>query len=88
MREGACASILFPFLFSESFAWWAGAPLGLRLAPYWDSPANKLDERLAFRDSLPPRKPPRQASEFAITVLYHRDFLVDVECLGRTMWCA
>ena len=26
MREGACASILFPFLFSESFAWWAGAP--------------------------------------------------------------
>lgn len=88
MREGACASILLPFLFSESFAWWAGAPLGLRLAPYWDAPANKSDERLAFRDSLPPRKPPRQASEFEITVLYHRDFLVDVERLGRTMWCA
>ena len=88
MRKGACASVLFPFLFMDSFAWWAGAPLGLRLAPFWDSPANRSDDRLAFRDSLPPRTPPNSASEFEVTVLYQRDFLVDVERLGRTMWCA
>lgn len=88
MRKGACASVLFPFLFMDSFAWWAGAPLGLRLAPFWDAPANRSDARLAFRDSLPPRKPPNSASEFEVTVLYQRDFLVDVERLRRTMWCA
>ena len=88
MRAGACAGVLLPFLFSESFAWWAGAPLGLRIAPFYDAPANRSDARLAFRDSLPPRKPPRRTSDFEITLLYQYDMLVDVERLERTLWCA
>ena len=78
MSEGACASLIFPFRFEDTLAWWAGEPLGLRIAPFFEAPVNEFDERL--------RLPQVTADDFIAN--YNRDVWVDTKRLRNTLWCA
>ena len=78
LAEGACASLIFPYLCEETLAWWVGGPLGLRIAPFYEAPVKAGDERFA----LP------AASADDIIAIYNRDLRVEPRRLENTLWCA
>jgi hypothetical protein len=81
MREGACAAVIFPFTFVDTFAWWASAPLGIRLAPHYDSPMNRSDPRLA----KPFEK--KRAHWAEIAAFYQLNLRLDIGRFERSLWC-
>ena len=78
LPEGSCASVIFPYYFTDTISWWIGDKLGINIAPYYDMPNNPSDKRLSkalntFDDAL---------------WIYHLDITV-VPWLYRTsLWCA
>lgn len=78
LPEGACASVIFPFYFTDTISWWVGEKVGLKIAPFYDMPSSKEDHRL--------RKPIRNIDESV--ALYNEDIWVAPWLLEHSMWCA
>lgn len=78
LPEGSCASVIFPYYFTDTISWWVGSKLGINVAPYYDMPNAPSDKRLSkalntFDDAL---------------WIYHLDITI-VPWLYRTsLWCA
>jgi hypothetical protein len=78
LPEGACASVIFPFHFSDTISWWVADKLGIRVAPYFDVPSREGDPRLA----LPIEKEAESIRN------YNMDITAVPWMLRNSMWCA
>lgn len=78
LPEGACASVIFPFYFTDTISWWVGEKVGIKIAPFYDAPNNNDDPRLR-----------KKISNIDDSVaLYNEDVHVTPWLLEHSIWCA
>jgi hypothetical protein len=78
LPDGACASVIFPFAFTDTIAWWVARKVGLDIAPFHDMALSRDDPRLAT---------PVTHYEQALT-LYNHDVTVPMWSWEQSLWCA